>query len=249
MKRQRRAPAAVSHTDRWLISYADFITLLFAFFVTMYAISTVDQKKLAKAVAAFHTAFADSQVSPGPTPLPSLPRPPAGPPGTPAEGTLGDLKARLATRLGPGLEHRVELNMDQRGLVVSVREAGSFSTGRAELVPEAQELFRQIALNLVDISNHVRVEGHTDDVPIHTVRYASNWELSTARATNVVAFFTEQVALPPDRLSAAGYAEFHPRVPNDSPDHRAENRRVDIVVLNSQTLSREEPLGIAGRVH
>jgi chemotaxis protein MotB len=139
--------------------------------------------------------------------------------------------------------------MDQRGLVISVREAGSFSIGSAELVPEAQDLFRQISLNLVDISNHVRVEGHTDDVPIHTPRFASNWELSTARATNVVAFFTEEAGLAPGRLSAAGYAEFHPRVPNDSPDHRAENRRVDIIVLNPQTLSREEPLGIAGRVH
>jgi chemotaxis protein MotB len=249
MKRQRRAPAHVAHTDRWLISYADFITLLFAFFVTMYAISTVDQKKLQKAVSAFQSAFADPKASPGPTPLPSVLIPPAGPPGTPAEGTLGDLRARLATRLQQLDEHRVELNMDQRGLVISVREAGSFSIGSAELVPEAQDLFRQIALNLVDISNHVRVEGHTDDVPIHTLRFASNWELSTARATNVVAFFTEEVGLVPGRLSAAGYAEFHPRVPNDSPDHRAENRRVDIIVLNPQTLNREEPLGIAGRVH
>ena len=135
--------------------------------------------------------------------------------------------------------------MDQRGLVVSVREAASFPVGRAELDPEAQHLFREIALDLVAIPNHVRVEGHTDDVPIHTARYASNWELSTARATNVVAFFTESVGITPDRLSAAGYAEFHPRVPNDSAEHRAENRRVDIVILNPQTLNREEPVARA----
>ncbi len=86
----------------------------------------------------------------------------------------------------------------------------------------------------------MRVEGHTDDVPIHTARFASNWELSTARATIVVAYFVES-GVWPTRLSAAGYAEFHPRQPNDSDASRARNRRVDVVVLNPGTVEREEP--------
>jgi chemotaxis protein MotB len=244
MIRRRRPPEPSAHTERWLISYADFITLLFAFFVTMYAISTVDQKKLQKAVAAFQTAFADSKAA---ETLPAPLMPTVSSPSPTADGTLATIKARLANRLVQLDERRVDLQMDQRGLVVSVREAGSFPVGRAELDPEAERLFREIALNLIDIPNHVRVEGHTDDVPIHTSKYASNWELSTARATNVVAFFTEDVGLAPDRLSAAGYAEFHPRVPNDSSDHRAENRRVDVVVLNAQTNNREEPVGRPAR--
>lgn len=245
MKRHRRHVESAAHSERWLISYADFITLLFAFFVTMYAISTVDQKKLQKAVAAFQTAFPDSNAPKDDLPVVPNLKPVDG--AHPIDGTLGVLKSRLAARLDQLDEHRVELNMDPRGLVISVRETASFAVGHAELGPEAQHLFREIALDLVGIANHVRVEGHTDDVPIHTVRYASNWELSTARATSVVAFFTESVGISPDRLSAAGYAEFHPRVPNDSAEHRAENRRVDIVVLNPQTLTREEPRAAAGR--
>jgi len=245
VRRHRRRAEPQAHSERWLISYADFITLLFAFFVTMYAISTVDQKKLQQAVAAFQTAFPDSSPAKESTEVEVIPTLKPADGAHPIDGALDLLKARLAARLRQLDEHRVELNMDQRGLVVSVREAASFPVGRAELDPEAQHLFREIALDLVAIPNHVRVEGHTDDVPIHTARYASNWELSTARATNVVAFFTESVGITPDRLSAAGYAEFHPRVPNDSAEHRAENRRVDIVILNPQTLNREEPVARA----
>jgi chemotaxis protein MotB len=247
VKRHRRHAEPAAHSERWLISYADFITLLFAFFVTMYAISTVDQKKLQKAVAAFQTAFPDSSAAKDSAELPAVPKLKPADGAHPLDGALGLLKSRLAARLQQLDERRVELNMDPRGLVISVREAASFPIGHAELDPEAQNLFREIALDLVAIPNHVRVEGHTDDVPIHTSRYASNWELSTARATTVVAFFTETVGIAPDRLSAAGYAEFHPRVPNDSTEHRAENRRVDIVVLNPQTLTREEPLAGASR--
>ncbi len=87
----------------------------------------------------------------------------------------------------------------------------------------------------------MRVEGHTDDVPIHTPRFASNWELSTARATSIVAYFVQNVGIAPARLSAAGYAEFHPRGSNDSAASRARNRRVDIVILNSRTQTQEEP--------
>jgi chemotaxis protein MotB len=124
--------------------------------------------------------------------------------------------------------------------VLSIREAGSFATGSADLSLVARGLLGDVATSLREVGNFVRVEGHTDDVPIHTPRFASNWELSTARATTVVAFLLE-AGLPPRRLSAAGYGEFHPRVENDSDASRARNRRVDMVVLNPVTLAREEP--------
>lgn len=248
MRRRRAREEGPVSTDRWLISYADFITLLFAFFVTMYSISTVDQKKLQKAVTAFQTAFPDWRTSDAVPP--GLPGPPHAPFGAASQmagdGLLAEVETRLLDRLHRLGEDRVAVNMDPRGLVISVKEAGSFAIGSADLTGEAQRLFHEIAATLVDIPNAVRVEGHTDEVPIHTARFASNWELSTARATTVVAYFVEVVGLPGDRLSAAGYAEFHPRVANDSPEHRAANRRVDIVVLNPRTREREEPGDGAG---
>ena len=244
MRRRRRVQES-AHADRWLISYADFITLLFAFFVTMYSISTVDAMKLQKAVTAFQVAFADVPERGSAVVAPAVP-PRVAPvaavqPPRSEDVHLTQVKARLEKRLQMLGENRVDLHMDQRGLIVSVKEAGSFPTGRAELDEEARSLFHEIALALVDMPNAVRVEGHTDNVPIHTALYASNWELSTARATSIVAYFVQAVGLAPERLSAAGYAEFHPREANDTAAERARNRRVDIVVLNPATQTEEEP--------
>jgi chemotaxis protein MotB len=240
LRRRRRREAEALNHERWLISYADFITLLFAFFVTMYSISTVDQKKLEKAVAAFQGAFAQWQPE---APLPGIPgRSDAfGANYLAGQGPLPDVQRRLQGRLDAMGETRVDLRLDPRGLVISVREAASFAVGKADLDPEAERLFHEIGVTLAEVPNAVRVEGHTDDVPISTTRFRSNWELSTARATSVVAYFVEHVGLAPDRLSAAGYGEFHPQVSNDSDHARAKNRRVDVVVLNPQTRDREEP--------
>jgi len=245
LRRRRRQPEPVNH-ERWLISYADFITLLFAFFVTMYSISTVDQKKMEKAVTAFHGAFAQWRPDLGDgEPLPGIPGRDAklayGARYLAGQGALADLEAHLKERLDAMGEARVELKLDPRGLVISVSEAASFPVGSADLDSQAQHLFHEIGVTLAALPNAVRVEGHTDDIPIHTARYASNWELSTARATSVVAYFVQSVGLTPDRLSAAGYAEFHPQVERDSDEARARNRRVDVVVLNPQTREREEP--------
>jgi chemotaxis protein MotB len=248
MRRRRRSDHVSGNHDRWLVSYADFMTLLFAFFVTMYAISNVDAKKLDKAVSAFQVAFAEWKVAPAPgSGMGMLPGSSLGATATATavaqpDGALLNVESRLFYRMRAVGEDRVELRRDHRGLVITVKEAGSFPTGSADLDGTALELFREIGRSLADLPNAIRIEGHTDDLPIHTERFSSNWALSTARATTVVAFMAQQVGLAPTRLSAAGYGEFHPREPNDSPEHRARNRRVDIVVLNAQTESREEPL-------
>jgi chemotaxis protein MotB len=242
MRRPRRAGDQLTgHADRWLVSYADFITLLFAFFVTMYAISTVDARKLAQIVAGMQVAFADRTARAGGGAPPAWADLAAAGAAAEAGDTLNDLEQRLFYRLRAVGSDRVELGRDHRGLVITVKEAGTFATGRADLDATAAALFRDIGLSLVDIPNVVRVEGHTDDRPINSSRYSSNWELSTARATSVIAFLVQEVGLSPERLSAAGYGEFRPRVPNDSDEHRARNRRVDLIVLNEQTASREEP--------
>jgi chemotaxis protein MotB len=207
----------------------------------------VDTKKLKAVGNSMQAVFvgppldAVANLAPRPLPIPEVPDLPQ---------DLSRVKALLTRDLAVEIkEGRVSLEQDVRGLVISIREAGSFGIGRADLPPEAKALFTTLGSRLREIPNAVRVEGHTDDVPIHTARYESNWQLSTARATEVVAFFIQSSRVDPGRLSAAGYAEFRPRAANDSPANRATNRRVDLVVLNPATRTAEEPSGdgAAGR--
>ena len=239
--RRRRHVAAQASHERWLVSYADFITLLFAFFTTMYAISTVDARKLSSMVDSMQEAF-DSEGLPRPAPHAAAKRALAARAPAP---TIDQRERDLARRLRERLDGTtVNVEIDRRGIVVSMREAGSFTTGSAELSVVAKNVLTELAATMGDdTSLKLRVEGHTDDVPIQTGRYASNWELSTARATSVVTFLVQQVGIAPQRLSAAGYGEFHPRVPNASQENRARNRRVDIVILNEDTAAAEEPQG------
>jgi len=246
-KKRPRQADRVSH-ERWLVSYADFITLLFAFFTTLYAISTVDGRKLTSMVDSMQAAFEPGAAADQPRqgllagnrPPPQLSKG-AGPGG---EVGLADIEKRVTTALATAIaEKRVDIEIDQRGLVISVREAGSFTVGSADLSGDAQALLVELGTVLATIDNLVQIEGHTDDVPIHTTRFASNWELSTARATNVIAYLLEHAPLRPKQFSAAGYAEFHPRVPNASAADRARNRRVDIVILKPSAADSPGPTG------
>lgn len=241
--RRRHDAPRVSH-ERWLVSYADFITLLFAFFTTMYAISTVDARKLSHMVDSMQQAF-DSEGVPRPVRDMAPPRLGASAGGTPVtpESRERQLAEQLRARLDGG---SVDVEVDPRGIVVSMREAGSFPTGSADLAPAAKDVLAALADTIgAEAGMKLRVEGHTDDVPIQTGRFASNWELSTARATSVVTHLVQQLGLSPERLSAAGYGEFHPRVPNASSADRARNRRVDVVILNEETAAAEEPRAAA----
>jgi len=128
-------------------------------------------------------------------------------------------------------QHTVSIQMGRDGLVISLREAGFFNSGSATPRPETLPTLRQIAASLGRTPYDLRIEGHTDNIPIHTAEFDSNWELSSARATRIARLFLDMHALPADRLSAAGYAEFHPVASNNAPEGRAQNRRVDLVVL------------------
>ena len=221
---RRRRREGVSR-DRWLISYADFITLLFAFFTTLYAISTVDDNKLSRVAVGLQEALD----------VPDAARHPGNRIPVVGESLLTqeqlDAKAILERDMAEDLQSgRMELLEDARGLVLSIPEASAFATGSADLSPTAMQAIGRLAVSLREVRNAVLIEGHTDDVPIHTVRFASNWELSTARATAVVQWLIERGGVEASRLSAAGYGEFHPRVPNESAQARARNRRVDVVI-------------------
>ncbi len=237
--RLNRRVAAPSH-ERWLISYADFITLLFAFFTVLYASSTLDTRKLETVMDSMQHVFA-GQAAPPPSAPPAEQHivPPVEPLGVDLVVVQQALMRDLADEVSSA---RVAIEPDSRGLVVSIRESGSFPVGSADLPPAAQALIARVGDRLREIPNMVRVEGHTDDVPIQTAKYASNWDLSTARATRVVALLIQASGIDPSRLSAAGYSQFRPRVPNDSDEGRARNRRTDIVILNTATRRAEEPV-------
>ena len=145
---------------------------------------------------------------------------------------LARIQRNLTHSLTPELQNRsVFIQMSRDGLVISLREAGFFTSGSATPKPETVPVLRQIASSLANSSYNLRVEGHTDNVPIHNAEFDSNWELSTARATRIARLFLAINAVPAERLSAAGYAEFHPVASNATPEGRAQNRRVDIVVM------------------
>jgi chemotaxis protein MotB len=240
--------ARVSH-DRWLVSYADFITLLFAFFVVLYASANADKKKQQVVSAAIDEAFRSLGIFPGATRKPSDTAGAAATADHPvvpmnivmgedvlAPAAVKDDLERIRRDLTQALSdqvatHTVSIEMGRDGLVISLREAGFFASGSATPKPETLPTVRRIVARLSATPYDLRIEGHTDNVPIHDSDFDSNWELSSARATRIARLILDQKLIAPDRISAAGYAEFHPVASNDTPQGRAENRRVDLVVL------------------
>ncbi|MGB8014251.1 MAG: flagellar motor protein MotB [Terriglobales bacterium] len=258
MSRRRRSASRANH-ERWLVSYADFITLLFAFFVVLYASSQVDKRKVGKLALAIQVAFQEMGVFEASTtqvpvdhasPMPfstvqaienadrsaSLGRIASRPEGTLGTGVengdLADLQTELETTLVEEIKRKeIAMHREPDGLVISLREVGFFASGSAQMKSTSQGAFDRIAAMLRVRDYRLRIEGHTDNAPIHTAQFPSNWELSTARATEVVRLLIVREGFGPERLSAAGYAEYHPVSTNLSAEGRGMNRRVDIVIL------------------
>ncbi|MBU7006367.1 OmpA/MotB family protein [Phosphitispora fastidiosa] len=237
MGRRKGEPEKAPNHERWLITYSDLITLLMIFFVLMYTISNVNAKKFAQLSSSMSEALLGEKSgsfvgeAPGPM-LVDTGQTAAGAKTEAAsmEGALKELEKYIKEK---GLEGKVEVGQEERGLVISLKEALLFRIGSADLTPEARNVVGDVGQVLAKMPNNIRIEGHTCNLPINTSRYPSNWELSTARATNVVRYLVTQVGLKPEMLSATGYGEFRPIVPNTSEQNRVKNRRVDIVVLKS----------------
>jgi chemotaxis protein MotB len=231
----RRAPRVGA--DRWLVSYADFTTLLLAFFMALYTVSDVNPAKLAAAQNSLRAAFEALAASIRPVAEPPTPaeapadRPqPESVPLPPADA-IAKVREQIEKELAGAITAgQLEIGADDRGLVLSLPESATFPVATADVTPAAQAVIDRVAATLEPLAVTVRIEGHTDDTPIKTARYTSNWELSTARASAVVARFIEQ-RTDPRRLSAAGYGEYHPRASNATVEGRASNRRVDVVVV------------------
>ena len=252
-KRKQQHEKEPNH-ERWLVSYADFITLLFAVFVTLYAMSQTDKKKVEEVMASMRDSFGYSVSSPASRPsviesgainiIPSLNKLSQAPRRGKSRGGEQDFKATKASieayLMKTGAQEKVTVSISRRGLVVSLKEAGFFDSGSAMLKQSSYTLLNDVAGSLASYSNAVRVEGHTDNMPISSQAFPSNWELSTARATNVLQYLTRQDDFDPGKISATGYGEYRPVSDNASEAGRSKNRRVDIVLLSEQS-ERSEP--------
>jgi chemotaxis protein MotB len=233
MARKKKPPEHVNH-ERWLVSYADFITLLFAFFVVMFAVSQVDSKRVGRFTEAFSKALGEDMFPDhgrGFMPASDLPAPPPPTEGaTKLPGELADLEKSLKGMAADDDALKGLQVIERRNeLVLRLSDSIFFESGDDSLRPPAVLILHILAPELAKRSVDVRVEGHTDDRPIHTVRFRSNWDLSTGRATAVLVKLASE-SIEPSRLSAAGYGEFRPIAPNASEEGRKQNRRVDLVL-------------------
>lgn len=237
MARKKKEEEHENH-ERWLVSYADFITLLFAFFVVMYSVSMVNEGKLRAAADAISKAFNPIQAFTA-TPVKIDPKVTE----DISKLVIPDVKVyeqiQEALKEMGDLGDKVTVTIEKRGIVIRVADTVLYDTGKAEIRNDAIRILDKVGSILGRLDNHIRVEGHTDNVPIKTARYPSNWELSTDRASAIVRYFIDGVKMEPFRLSAGGYAEYRPIDSNSTPEGRAKNRRVDIVIMNEQESAQE----------
>ena len=259
MSRRKKTRSHTNH-ERWLVSYADFITLLFAFFVVLYASSQVDKKKVGKLAMAIQVAFQEMGVFDtsstkvpvdleDPMPFATVQtveslqrnaslaqivsRSDGALGGARENGDMAELQHELESTLALEISRQeISLRREPDGLVISLREVGFFESGSGQMKQESQPAFDRIADLLRKRNCRLRIEGHTDNVPIHNVLFASNWELSTSRATEIIRLLIVKDGFDARQLSAAGYAEYRPVAPNSTREGRSMNRRVDIVILS-----------------
>jgi len=263
MARRVKQAEAENH-ERWLVSYADFITLLFAFFVVMFASSQVDKGKQQQVADAVRKAFADGQLASAISGIlggaaddkgkgNAMMRGPGGAlvakdaklsaPAPPKPATLAELAPaarELAERLKEDISSgKLQIQLSNRGLVVSLRQAAFFPSGDDQVGPKAYESIGKIAEIIKPFPNPIRLEGHTDSVPISTPRFKSNWELSAARAISMMELLTVRFSIGSADVAIAGYADNIPVGDNQTDEGRALNRRVDIVLLAQSGIDQE----------
>jgi chemotaxis protein MotB len=258
---RRRKPADHENHERWLVSYADFITLLFAFFVVMFASSQTDKSKARQISDAVEKALDQGK---------SVGVPPAvakilggtiedtgqgnaqmkGPGG--AQKAAKEAPPQDVLELAPSLKNlsreledeikagKVEVNLEPRGLVITLKQTAFFPSGTDAIDPSTFPIIAKLAAALKQLSNPLQVEGHTDSVPIHTAQFRSNWELSAARSIAMMELLATRYGIDRQRMIIVGFADTSPETTNDTPEGRAANRRVNIVILNKYALAKTQ---------
>ncbi len=234
--RKKKHSEEHENAERWLLTYADLITLLLAFFIMMYTFSKQDVQKYQevsthlKAIFAGGTGIAQKGSISGTAPMELMS----------VKSTSNDeIKQKIEQEIktmvnANGLKDNFSVFSDERGIIIRIMDKAFFDEGKAELKDSAKKILDKIIPVVKQINNHIRIEGHTDNVPIKTNEFKSNWELSVRRATEVVRHLIERGDVPPQRISATGYAEYRPIVGNDTMTNRALNRRIEIILAKNQ---------------
>jgi chemotaxis protein MotB len=254
MSRRRKHEEEHVNHERWMVSYADFVTLMFALFVAMYAIALKDHSSGKRVAESVRKAVATGGLGSTVKMFMSRDLParigrsddqtkqnlPGAKADTPASKPAVDpsllepykrLNQELHKEVSSGA---IRVQLQSRGLVITLAEKAFFPSGDDAIYPQAYPSIQQVAKIIAQLPNSVRLEGHTDAVPIHTTRFGNNWELSTARSIAVLQLFESRYGLDASRFADAGYAQNLPVASNDTEDGRARNRRVEIVVLGHQ---------------
>lgn len=200
------------YINRWVVSYADFVTMLLALFMVMYAVMRVDNQKLNEFQKKMQQTFSSQ-------------------PNVTKYQAVKQAQVEKIIRENLSQSKSVKLLKSEKGLIIRVNNKVLFDEGSAELKPQAQKTLDEISKVLTKIENPVIIEGHTDSTPIRNAKYPSNWELSTARATNIISYIMKSGKVSPKRLCAVGYGEYMPTGDNTTISGRNLNRRVDIIVL------------------
>ncbi|MDF2887111.1 MAG: chemotaxis protein MotB [Lacrimispora sp.] len=254
--------------EAWLLPYSDLMTLLLAVFIVLFAVSKIDAQKAQQISQEFSSTMMNKDYAgqgsgsgaggsdPLATSSPSDATPVGGGPlnietESELESFLGEyelkkletLKKEIDTKLhNDGMDQSASTMIDMRGLVIRLNNAIFFDSGSAEIKKQSEDTLIEVANLLNTVDNYIRIEGHTDNVPIRRSPYPSNWELSTARAVNVVKLFIAKESFSPNKLIAVGYGEYKPVADNSTAEGRAKNRRIDIIILSSKYNNLEEPL-------
>ncbi len=235
MKRKGRHEEGHDSEDRWLLTYSDLITLLLGLFVILYAMSKIDAGKYAEFVNAMEGVFGSpkgimsGQGGVVQAPVPSVQ--------TERQKIITELRSAMHL---DDKKLPISISYNERGITVHIMEEMLFASGRAEIISSSLVALDSLATVLRGLGNDIRVEGHTDNVPINTPFFPSNWHLSVARAVNIGYYLIQHHGLNPERVSVVGYSEYRPLVPNDTPENRARNRRVDIVILTGNGSARND---------
>jgi len=234
----RKKRESHNNSERWLLTYSDLITLLMIFFVVMYALSNVDVSKYKQISESLRIAMGGGKTMVGQDDTSSVTdkvKVIDSSKGSEEKIKMEEVKKTVDKYLQQnGLSQSVSTKIEDRGLVVSINDTLFFDNGKAEVKSEYAKMLIEIGKIINQLGHYIRVEGHTDNVPIRTSQFNSNWQLSAVRAANVTELLVEQAGIPPKQLSSIGYGEFRPVGDNFNEAGRMKNRRVDIIIMSSK---------------